>query len=185
MECRRNHLDRNLFLEAYIGTLGPIDRPHSSRFNKVEQPVGSELFLRERKVPGSRGREMRGGLEEGTSTVVRRQQGLHLCLKIGMTGTQCLEAEDAFRFWQIQYFGQNSFHLLPGHRAHNSTSPCNRRYSHARAMFQSRRTVGSVVPSTTAISLAERPAKKRISTTCDLRISNAASSSMASFKVSK
>src|SRR5262252_7655830 len=144
----RHHLDSNLLLELTVGAFRPIDRTHAAMTDRLEQPVRTQLFAHQGKVPGRIRTDLRLHLQERTGTVVSREKRYNVAAQARVASTELVDTSRALVLGELQHGGQDFFDLLPLCVLHDPSSPSSRRYSQARAMFQSRRTVASVVWST-------------------------------------
>jgi hypothetical protein len=99
------------------------------------------------------------------SLLVRLDQSLHFFTKIGVRATLLLHVRSASRVVEGDCRFEYATYLLPAFRVQFGALPVSWRWSHARAMFQSRMTVFSEIFNTPAISSLFNPPKYLSSTT--------------------
>src|SRR5215469_2011795 len=123
----RHHLDSNLLLELTVGAFRPIDRTHAAMTDRLEQPVRTQLFAHQGKVPGRIRTDLRLHLQERTGTVVSREKRYNVAAQARVTGTELLDTSRALIFRKLQDRFENPFDLLPIRLLHDASSPCRRR----------------------------------------------------------
>src|SRR5581483_2332591 len=108
----------------------------------------------------------RGRFQKKTSrTVFVTEKGLNLVAQFGIARTGLFQKLHTISQFQGRSVFVNAAYLLPTLGVHGEVVRSSSRYSHTRAVFQSRLTVEGEMPSTSEVSSMESPAKKRSSTT--------------------
>src|SRR6266581_1114092 len=113
--------------------------------------------------------------KSGTCLFMRREKGIDFAAELGIAVGNTVQKRRALLGIERYGFFQQLLHSLPTFRVHAGASPVMARYSHARAVTQSRFPVAGEIPSTTEVSSMVSPAKKRSSTIRLCCASNSAS----------
>ena len=169
VQAPAQHLDGHLLAVSPVGAVGQVDGAHAALGQVLSHGVRPQILSYQGiggriQIAHHIGQSARHAVQEVGILPVGLEQAQHFQGQLGIA-LATAGHEGAARFGYLLEGGLEEV-LYPAPaillgRAHGFISRCNQAW----ARRQSRRTVGSLTPSTSAVSSCFRPPKKRSSTT--------------------